>query len=101
MIPGQMLGQDRPEKNSVKMFNSKRRDSESSTDIDPQNLRLRHESERDALFRGSDPPSGHIVHTTVGDMWRAPTRRLIRKHSAVVCRKQTTKKYRSLSDRKK
>ena len=43
IIPGQMLGQDRPEKNSIKCFNSKRRDSESSTDIDRQNLRLRHE----------------------------------------------------------
>ena len=35
-IPGQMLGQDRPEKNSSQTFNSKRRDSESSTDIDRQ-----------------------------------------------------------------
>ena len=35
-IPGQMLGQDRPEKNSSQTFNSKRRDSECSTDIDRQ-----------------------------------------------------------------
>ena len=42
-ILGQMLGLDRPEKNSSQMFNSKRRDSESSTDIDRQKQRLRHE----------------------------------------------------------
>ena len=43
IIPGPILGQDRPEKNSAKYVNSKRRDSESSTDIDRQNQRPRHE----------------------------------------------------------
>ena len=33
-------------------------------------------SERGALVRGSDPPSGHSVHKTTGDTWRAPARRL-------------------------
>ena len=37
-------------------------------------------SERGALVRGSDPPSGHSVHKTAGDTWRAPARRLIRTH---------------------
>ena len=43
IIPGQMLGQGLPENNSTKMYNSKRRDAESSTDIDRRNQRLRHE----------------------------------------------------------
>ena len=46
-------------------------------------------SERGALVRVSDPPSGHSVHNTTGDMWRASARRLIQNHS------------RSLSDGKK
>ena len=33
-----------------------------------------------ALVRGSDPPSGHSVHKTTGDTWRAPARHLIRTH---------------------
>ena len=40
---GPMLGQDRLKNNSRGMFGSKRRGSESSTDIDRQNQRLRHE----------------------------------------------------------
>ena len=36
-------------------------------------------SKRGALVRGFDPPSGHSVHSTAGDMWRAPARRLIQK----------------------
>ena len=64
------------------MFESKRRDSESSTDIDGQNQRLRDESEWGALVRGSDPFSGHNVYNTAGDTWRAPARRLIQKHLA-------------------
>ena len=39
---GHMFGQDRPEKTPPNV-NSKRRDSESSTDIDRQHQRLRHE----------------------------------------------------------
>ena len=34
-------------------------------------------SERGAFVRSSDPPSGHSVHKTGGDTWRAPARRLI------------------------
>ena len=34
-------------------------------------------SERGALVRGSDPPSGHSVYKTTGDKWRAPATRLI------------------------
>ena len=37
-------------------------------------------SKRDALIKVSDPPYCHSVHTSVGDMWRGPTRRLIKKH---------------------
>ena len=37
-------------------------------------------SERGALVRGSDPSSGHSVHKTTGDTWRAPARRLIQTH---------------------
>ena len=37
-------------------------------------------SERGALVRGSDPPSGHSVYKTTGDTWRAPARRLIQTH---------------------
>ena len=33
--------------------------------------------ERGALVKGSDPPSGHSVHNTAGDTWRARARRLI------------------------
>ena len=42
-IAGHMLGQDGPEKKLSQTFNLKRRDSESSTDIDRQNPQLRHE----------------------------------------------------------
>ena len=35
-------------------------------------------SELGALVRGSDPPSGHGVHKTTGDRWRALARRLTR-----------------------
>ena len=37
-------------------------------------------SERGALVRCSDPPSGHSVHKTTGHRWRAPARRLIQTH---------------------
>ena len=39
------------------------------------------------LVRGSDPPSGQSVHHTTGDTWRAPARRLIQTHRALLCRK--------------
>ena len=38
-----------------------------------------------AQVRGSDPPSGHSVHNTAGDMWRALARRLIQKHLCRCC----------------
>ena len=38
-------------------------------------------SERGVLVRGSDQPSGHSVHKTTGDRWRAPARRLVQTHS--------------------
>ena len=57
--------------------NSKRGDSESSTNIDLPKQRLRPESELGALVRGSDSPSGHSVHKPAGDTWRAQARRLI------------------------
>ena len=56
--------------------------------------------ERGALARGSDPPSGHSVHNTAGDTWRAPTRRLIQNIRPLLFRKQTTKII-NLSDGKK
>ena len=37
-------------------------------------------SERRARVRGSDPLSGHSVHNTATNTWRAPARRLIQKH---------------------
>ena len=43
------------------------------TSIDKTNDRAM-KSERGALVRGSDPPSGHSVHKTAGDTWRAPAR---------------------------
>ena len=80
------------------MFNPKQRDSESSTDIDRQNQRVRHEkSEWGALVRGSDPPSGHSVHNTAGDRWRAPARRLLPKQLAGGVYKADDKNCRSSS----
>ena len=37
-------------------------------------------SKRGAPVRGSDSPSGHSIHNTTGDRWRAPARRLIQTH---------------------
>ena len=37
-------------------------------------------SERGALVRGSDPPSGDSVRETAGDTWRAPAGRLMQTH---------------------
>ena len=75
-----MLGQDRPEKNSSQMLiRSGEIPSPRQTSIDKTNDRAM-KSERGALVRGSDPPSGHSVHKTTGDRWRAPARRLIQTH---------------------
>ena len=76
MIAGQMLGQDRPEKNSA---NCGEIPSVRQTSIDKTND-CAVKSERGALVRGSDPPSGHSVHKTTGDTLRAPARRLIQAH---------------------
>ena len=73
IIPGPILGQDRPAKIGLRKTQpnvcSKRRDSESND--------CAMNSERGASVRGSDPPSGHSVHKTTGDRWWAPASRLI------------------------
>ena len=76
-----MLGQDRLEKNSAKrLIRNGEIPSPWQTSIDKTNNCVM-ESERGALVRGSSaPPSGHSVHDTAGDMWRAPARRLIPTH---------------------
>ena len=75
-----MLGQGRPEKNSAKcLIRSGKIPSPRQTSID-KTYDFILNSERGALSRGSDPPSGHSVHNTAGDTWRAPARRLIQKH---------------------
>ena len=48
-------------------------------------------SERGALVRGSDPPSGRSVHKTTGDRWRAPARRMIQTIWALLCTKTGNK----------
>ena len=58
-------------------------------------------SERGALVKGSDPPSGHSVHKTAGDTWRAPARRLIQTHLGAAVSKTSDKKSRSLSHGKR
>ena len=58
-------------------------------------------SERGALVRGSDPPSGHSVLKTTGDRWRAPARRLMQTHLGAAVWKTGDKYSRTLSDGKK
>ena len=53
---GQRLGEDRLQKHSAKGFSSKRRGSESSTDMTDETIDCGMHSERGALVRGSDPP---------------------------------------------
>ena len=80
IIPGQMWGQDRPEKNWARwLIRSGEIPSPRRTSIDKTNGCVMH-SERRALVRDSDPPSGHSVHNTAGDTWRAPAGRLIQKY---------------------
>ena len=58
-IPGQMLSQHRPEKNSAKCsIRSNETPSPRQTSIDKANDCVM-KSERGTLTRGSDPPSGH------------------------------------------
>ena len=76
IVKGQMLGNRRLEKNSAKCFRWKRRDSESSIDIDRQNKRLRHESRTERARQGLRLyPRVNCFHTMVGDVWRAPLAR--------------------------
>ena len=92
--PGPILGQDRPEKNSAKClleaarFQVLGRHRWTKPTTPPWNLNSGQtsmdktndcavKSERGALVRGSDLPSGHSVDKTTGDRWRAPARRLI------------------------
>ena len=65
-IPRPILGQDQPEKNSAKCLFEAGIPSSGQTSIDQTND-CAMKSERGALVRGSDPPSGHIVHKTTGD----------------------------------
>ena len=75
IIPGPILSQGRREETQPNVC-SKRRDSESWTDIDRQNQHCAMKSEGGALVTGSDQPSCHNVHETTGDRWRAPAKRL-------------------------
>ena len=58
-------------------------------------------SERGALVRGPDPPSGHRVHETTSDTWRTPARRLIQTHLGAAVYKTGHKNSPSLSDGQK
>ena len=58
-------------------------------------------SDRGALVRGSNPPSGHSVHKSTGDRWRAPARRLIQVLLGAAVLKTSDKISRSLSDGKR
>ena len=77
-----MLGQDWPEKNSAKrQIRSDEIPSPRRAAVDKTNDCVM-QSEGGVLVRSSDPPSGHSVHNTAGDVWRAPAMRLIQKHLA-------------------
>ena len=69
LFPGQILGQDRPEKNSAQcLIRSGEIPSPRQTSIDKTND-CAMKSERGELVRGSDPPSGHSVHKTTGNIY--------------------------------
>ena len=85
-IPGQMLSQDRPEKNpatclvlSGEMPNPRQTSIEKNNDCVMT-------VERGALVRDSDPPSGRSVQETAGATWRARASRLIQNIWPLVCR---------------
>ena len=100
IIHGQMLGEDRPEKNSAKcVIRSGEIPSPRQTSVDKSNVCVM-KSERGALVRGSDPPSGHSVYKTTGGTWRAPARRLIQTHLGAAVWKSGDKMSRSFSDAK-
>ena len=66
IIPGPILGQDRPEKNSSHMLvRSGEIPSPRQTSIDKNND-CAMKSEQGALVGESDPPSGYRVHKTTG-----------------------------------
>ena len=65
-----------------RMFGSKRQDSESSTDIDRQKQRLRHEFSTGCARWGLRPTLGHGVYTMAGDMWRVLARRMMKRQVA-------------------
>ena len=76
VFPGQILGLDRLDVNSAKcLIRSGEIPSPRQTSIYKNNDCVV-KSERDALVRGSDPPS-RSVHNMADDAWRAPARRLI------------------------
>ena len=66
-----MLGQDRPEKTqpSGEIPSPRQALTDKTNDCAMK-------SER-AAVRGSDPPSGHVVHKPAGDTWPAPAWRPI------------------------
>ena len=79
---GEMLSQDRPKTQAKCFIRSGEIPSSRQTSINKTNDCVMN-SERGALVRGSDQPSGHSsVHNTADDRWRAPARRLIQKHVA-------------------
>ena len=96
IIPGPILGQDRPENNSAKCLMFVRSGeilSPGQTSIDKTND-CAMKSERGAPVRGSDPPSGHSsVHKTTGEKWRAPARRLIQTHFGRCCVENRRQKF--------
>ena len=51
-------------------------------------------SERGELVRGSDPPLVYSVHSTAGDLWRAPIRLLLKQTWRLVCRELRQTLYR-------
>ena len=81
---GQMLGHNRPAKNSAKCLVRRGEiPSPRPTSIDKINDCVM-SSERGACVRGCDPPSDRRVHNPAGDTWRAPA-------TCLMCRKQRTK----------
>ena len=80
IIPGQLLGQYRPDKNSAKRLNrSGEVPSPPHISIDKTDDCVT-SSERGEFVKGSDTATDHSVQDTAGDAWRAPARRLAKKN---------------------